>query len=569
MIVEKGIKPELRWFYEARFGMFVHFGLYALLGRGEWAQYHEHIPRDEYARLARQFNPSRFNADEWVQLALDAGARYITLTAKHHDGFCLFDSALTDYKITNTPFRRDLVGELIAACQRRDLRIILYYSQPDWHHPNYVHHRGAFKDLADPPATDRPDWPSYIRYYMGQVEELCTKYGRIDGIWFDGSHKSVEDWQGREVYALIKKYQPHAVVNDRARCGDFFTPERSLPENLTGYLFEACESISPTAWGYRADTATFAVPHLIRSLDKMNLAGGNYLLNVGPAPDGTIPARQADVMRAIGQWLRVNGEAVYRTDPVFLDWLQAPNQAAATGQCGATRSGNRLYIHCLDWPDRDRLQLPGIGSAIQRVRLLGSEAEITCRPVADGVELRDLPSAPPDPLVQIFELTLAEPAVIREQMPAEAEPQSITVQVHSCTELSADAAAFVGYGVKGTRLALGTDDLSGRTVIKGWWTPEQEAHWRIRVNEAGCYQVRITAGKVAAPADPADPDDRPVLQITTAGGQLPVDLPRDGLVTVDAGTLDLPAGESEVIVRPARLQWGYIFGQVASVELSR
>ncbi len=271
MIVSKGIDENLKWFYKVRFGMFVHFGLYALLERGEWVMYHENIPRAEYEKLADEFNPVNFNAEEWVNLALDAGARYLVVTTKHHDGFCLFDSELTDYKITNTHFKRDLIGELTTACQQQDLRIIYYYSQPDWHHPSYVHHKGAFKDLDNPPETDCPDWSAYQWYLRGQVEELCTKYGKIDGIWFDGSHKTVEEWQGQELYQMIKKHQPQAVVNDRARYGDFFTPERSLPDNLRGYMFEACQSVSPEAWGYQGDTALYSVPYLLKSMIKMGL----------------------------------------------------------------------------------------------------------------------------------------------------------------------------------------------------------------------------------------------------------------------------------------------------------
>ena len=555
MIVEKGIKPGLEWFYEARFGLFIHFGLYALLGRGEWVMYHERIPRDEYVRLARRFNPERFDADEWVQLALDAGARYITVTAKHHDGFCLFDSALTEFKITRTPFGRDLIGELIAACHRKDMRIVLYYSQPDWNHPNYLHNRGAFKDLSDPPASDRPDWPAYVRYYMGQVEELCTKYGRIDGIWFDGSHKSVEEWQGRAVYDLIKRYQPHAVVNDRGRFGDFFTPERTLPENLTGYLFEACESVSPMAWGYKQDTASFSTPHLVRSLDKMNLAGGNYLLNVGPAPDGIIPAKQAQVLRSIGSWLKVSGSAVYRTEPVFLDMPR---------EYGATRSGRNLFVHCLEWPDSDRLMLPGIETAVQSVRLLSGGSAVLFRQDAAGVELYNLPCLPPDPLVQVFELTFAEKPVIREKQFIEPVVPVTPVSRNGRTELPAAAAEFVGYGVKGARLTLQTDPAGGPDSIGGWWTPEQEAHWRITCPEAGAYRVGIEAGC-------PEGDGGPVIRITTAGGSLLADMPSIGAdraaVVVDAGTVELPAGESVIIVSPEKLKWGYLFGKVVRVIL--
>ena len=221
---ESAVDPQLRWFGQARFGMFVHFGVYAPLGKGEWAMYHEDIRREAYEPLMAEFCPHRFDADEWVDVAEGAGARYITVTAKHHDGFCLFDSALTDWKITNTPFGRDLIGELVAACQRRGMRIVLYYSQPDWHHPNYVHLPGAFKDLWYARADDAPDWRRYQAYLRGQVLELVTQYGPIDGLWFDGSHKSEQAWQGKQLYALIKQHQPGAVVNDRARYGDFFTP---------------------------------------------------------------------------------------------------------------------------------------------------------------------------------------------------------------------------------------------------------------------------------------------------------------------------------------------------------
>lgn len=284
MIVKPGIPDELRWFYKARFGMFVHYGISSLLGRGEWVMYWENIPRREYEKLAADFNPIKFSAADWVGLAVDAGARYMTVTAKHHDGFCLFDSKLTDFTSTNTPFGRDIIGELADECGRRSLPLILYYSQPDWHHPNFVHNSGAFKDLDAPPESDEPDWEKYLEFYIGQVEELMKQYEPA-GIWFDGSHKTEEEWRGREVYELIKRYDPNAIVNDRGRYGDMFTPERSLPEDLTGYLFEACQSISKQAWGYREDSDNFTVPELVGSLQKMAGAGGNYLLNVGPRPD--------------------------------------------------------------------------------------------------------------------------------------------------------------------------------------------------------------------------------------------------------------------------------------------
>ncbi|MDD5603373.1 MAG: alpha-L-fucosidase [Eubacteriales bacterium] len=619
MIVEKGIREELRWFYEARFGMFVHFGLYAMIGRGEWVMYHENIPRSEYVKLADSFDPSRFNADEWVKLAEDAGARYITVTAKHHDGFCLFDSALTDFKITNTPFGRDLIGELIAACQRRDMRIILYYSQPDWNHPNYVHNSGAFKDLPCPPKEDRPDWPAYVRYYIGQVEELCTKYGKIDGIWFDGSHKTVEEWKGREVYELIKRYQPHAVVNERARYGDFFTPERWLPDDLTGYMFEACESVSPVAWGYREDSSSFSVPHLVRSLVKMAAAGGNYLLNVGPAPDGTIPAKQAVVMREIGKWMKANGRAVYGTEPLMLGIpkVKVKNNridfAALKGLYGYTAKENSIYFHCMEWPESDRLIIPGITGKVREVRLIGAgdgNKNIEFRQDEAGIELVDLPCIPSDALVKIFEILFDQKPEVQERVKEE-KPIVITAAAPDMiTVLNAGSAHFEGYGVKGTKLVLSETPAQGKArlpapnvsalpqpaqaakpavCITGWWVPEQKAIWRVNCEKAGIYDVFISAGAPEA-------DSGAVIRVKAGEKVFTVDMPviikkwdvtaepekpereEDSLLEgsvmsdagfsiVKAGTAELPAGISDIIVSPEKLKWGYIFGKVEKLIL--
>jgi alpha-L-fucosidase len=586
MIVEPGIKDELRWFYEARFGMFVHFGLYSLLGRGEWVQYHEGIPRAEYGKLCGKFNPSRFCAEEWVGLAEEAGAKYIAVTAKHHDGFCLFDSVLTDFKITNTPFKRDLIGELAQACQRRGMRIVFYYSQPDWHHPNYLHHPGAFKDLPHPPANDRPDWPAYVKYYMGQVEELCTKYGRIDGIWFDGSHKTVEEWRGREIYALIKQHQPHAVVNDRGRCGDFFTPERSLPEDLTDFMFEACESISPSSWGYQGDTASYSAPYLLDSLIRMACAGGNYLLNVGPTPDGRIPENQARVMRVIGQWLKINGNAIYHTDPVrlspprkkspkvrFLDeegvvvrkrmLEEFDYRPLPAEDFGFTRTGDRLYLHCRKWPEIDQFTVPGIKSAPTKAKLLASGEEIAFRVDGDGLELSGLPPAPPGALPQVIEFTFSKPPRLDVTANPVKETVLCRISESGATELPAGKAEFTGYGVKGTKLRLVVE--GEREMIDGWWVPEQEAHWRVYCPRAGAYTLSVLGGC-------AKNDTGAVIRIAGAGSQeLKVDMPPlsddGGFNLAEAGIIELAVGESVIAVNPAKLKWGYIFGRIEKLIL--
>ena len=558
MIVRPGIPDELRWFHECRFGMFVHFGLYALLGRGEWVMYHEHIPRSEYETLREQFNPERFDADEWATLAKEAGARYLTVTAKHHDGFCLFDSALTDFKITNTPFGRDLIGELAEACRRHGMRIIFYYSQPDWHHPNFVHHRGAFKDLPDPPATDQPDWPTYVEYFHGQVRELCANYGRIDGIWFDGSHKSEEAWQGRRVYEMIKHYQPHAVVNDRARWGDFFTPERSLPDDLRGYMFEACESISPTSWGYQGDTATYSIPHLVRSLVKMAAAGGNYLLNVGPKPDGTIPEDQARTMRLVGAWLARYGESIYGTEA-------GPNLSDETLRC--TQSARALFLHLLDWPKTNRVRLPEIAPQdIVGATLLSDASQLSVVGTADGVELRGLPGIPPDPSVNVVRVSLARlPKLLMPPQPQVISPPTVSVSTSGATTLLPEQAALEGYGVKGSRLRVRKSEKTGTSFITHWMVPDHAAHWDLDSPKQGDYAVSVFLG---APETHAGAVVKVILGAQELTAVAPLTGGLDAVAEVKLGTLRLPSGRVRLTLRPHELKWGYLMPDIEKVVLS-
>lgn len=557
--------PALQWFPESRFGMFIHFGLYALLGRGEWVMYNDNIPRDEYEKLARRFNPRKFNAEEWVELAESAGARYITVTAKHHDGFCLFDSQLTDFKITNTPFRRDLIGELIAACQRRKMRIILYYSQPDWHHPNFVHRKGAFKDLDNPPATDQPDWSKYLQYLEGQIRELVTNYGRIDGIWFDGSHKSEQDWRGRHLYHLIKKHQPHAVVNDRARYGDFFTPERSLPDDLTDYLFEACESISPEEWGYKGNSSQFSVPHLIRSLVRMTAAGGNYLLNVGPKPDGTIQVEQAERMRVIGDWLRINGKAIYGT--------QTCSVVTDTQDILVTHRGHDIYLHLLQWPTTDRLVVPGVRALPSSAHYLAAKSKLNARLTSGGLRLEGLPASPADANVVVIHLRFPREPRLLLQKKAAPQPTVISLAHKRPTVLSVADAEIAGRGVKGIRLRVQAVDTNTThqasrvgACINNWMTPDQSCVWRVESSRRRRYRVRVElrcaplyAGSTFRIAGPID----------AVEGVVPP-TPRDGqdFQWLDLGILTLPAGQSKLALAPTYMPYGYIFAGVSAVCLT-
>ena len=558
MIVEPGIKENLRWFYDAKFGMFVHFGIYALVGRGEWLQYDENIPRGEYEKLAAQFNPAKFDADDWVGVARDAGACYITVTSKHHDGFCMFGTEYTDYNITNTPFGRDLIGELIAACQRQGMRIILYYSQPDWHHPNYVHYKGAFKDLVDPPDTDEPDWPKYQEFLSGQVTELCTNYGKIDGIWFDGSHKTEEAWQGGRLYEIIKQHQPDAVVNDRSRCGDFFTPERALPDDLSDFMFEACDSISPTAWGYQADPPAHSLTYLVGSLVRMCSSGGNYLLNVGPAPDGTIPEQQARIMGRIGQWLKTHAESIYETEPLVL--------SSADGPVRATRKGTSIYLHWMTWPDADRIQLPGIDVVPQGAELLSTGEPIRVRPAeGSGIEIFGLVPLPPDPLPQVMALRYAETPRVAVPPSKPAPVQTIEVAEEAPTVLPAASAELLGRAVKGKPLQLQRDAKRGREEIGGWFVPEQQARWSLSCRRAGTYALSVSLWC-------GESMEGMIVRIQVRDEILLADLAEvaatEGGFTLAVGAVSLPAGELQITLSPEKLKWGYVFCSVEQLALT-
>jgi alpha-L-fucosidase len=557
MIVHPGVPEELRWFDQARFGMFVHFGVYALLGRGEWVMYDENIPREEYIKLGEQFNPVNFSAAEWVAIASEAGARYITVTAKHHDGFCLFDSEYTDWKITNTPFHRDLIADLTDACQRRGMKIIYYYSQPDWHHPNYVHNKGAFKDLDNPPESNQPDWDRYVEYYMGQVRELCTNYGQIDGIWFDGSHKTEEDWHGREVYEMIKELQPTAIVNDRARWGDMFTPERSLPEDLSDYLFEACESISPTAWGYQGETDQHSTPHLIRSLVRMASAGGNYLLNVGPAPDGSIPESQAQRMHDIGKWLERYGDSIYGTKagPTFED-----------ENIRATRRDQTLYVHMIEWPETNTVTIPTDGP-VESASLLPYFTPLDVVNHEGTAEIKRLPSLPFDAAVNTICVDFAEgvdaPAPVVK--PLEPKP-TLTVTTDGETTLVADDAEVLGRGVKGGKLRVLVDAETERRYIDHWMVPDHAAVWNLHVEGAGDYEVSLSLWY-------REVTSGGVFRVEMGDTRLLVEVPETGesprFDTYAAGTLSLPAGDVRLVVTPEQLKWGYIMPGLESVTLIR
>ena len=550
--------PKLSWFREAKFGMFIHFGLYSLLGRGEWVQYFENIPRDTYGKLKDQFNPHHFNADDWVDLAEKAGCRYICLTTKHHDGFCLFDSALTDFNITRTPFKRDLVGELVEACHRRGMRISLYYSQPDWHHPNFVHLPGAFKDLPAVPQDQTPDWAKYIRYFHGQVRELCTHYGRIDGIWFDGSHKQEQTWGGRKVYRMIKQHQPGAIVNDRSGYGDIFTPERSLPDDLDGYMHECCQAVTATHWGYDPSDSHFSLPHLVETLARVVAHGGNLLLNVGPMPDGRIPEEQASRMVAVGRWLATCGEAVYGTQTGRVD--------TGSKDVVISRKGDTLYLFFCKWPDTDRLVIPGIRSLPTVATLLSGSSPVAAHVTSEGLHLK-LPAIGPDPVLNVLKLKFQSPPELVAPV-AVPLPQAKRIALPSRGEavLSVLDAGIAGRAIKGGRVHVDRLGAEPYAAVRNWMNRDQRLIWLVEAHQAGIYKVRI---RLACPAPFHGSTFTLCGETDQLAGVVEATRSFDDYAWQAVGEIKLPAGTSRLTMQPGDMPYGYLFAHVAEVSLQR
>ncbi len=315
------------WFQDARLGLFVHWGVYSLLEKGEWVMEHDRLPISEYAKLPPRFTASKFDAQAWVALAKAAGARYLTVTAKHHDGFCMFDSALTDYDVVDsTPFHTDPIKALAEACRQQDVKLFLYYSLLDWHHPDYDP-RGKTGHFAG--RQLKGTWKHYVAYYQGQVRELCTRYGAIGGIWFDGEwDRPGADWDLAGTYRMIHELQPHALVANNHHAAplpgeDFQIFEQDLPgENKAGFNkariqpglpLETCLTIN-SSWGYNAADENYkSVSDLVHALARASGRGANLLLNVGPLPDGSISATSVTRLRELGQWLTAHEESIRGT----------------------------------------------------------------------------------------------------------------------------------------------------------------------------------------------------------------------------------------------------------------
>lgn len=353
-------------FAKRRFGLFVHWGLYSIPAWHEQVIWRSKIKRSEYEKLTAEFNPDRFDPFEWIETCRSAGMEYICFTSKHHDGFCMWDTKHTDYNIMNTPYGRDVLKELSLACERENMPLSIYYSLPDWHHPNYPN-RGRSHEMFGPRPGDCPNPKKYLNFVRNQVEELCQNYGKIYQFFWDVNTAGFED---ESLNQMIRKLQPGIYINDRGPGkGDYNTPERHVPEGrVFNTRVEACQSLGRESWGYKSDEDYYSTKHILQSFDRILAMGGNYLLNVGPKPDGSIPHTSINMLKNIGKWYNTVFEAFENTYPA--SYLTKNMDVLITKQV------NTLYVHLVKDPSINRIILEPIDIAPKKVVLLNDGREL-------------------------------------------------------------------------------------------------------------------------------------------------------------------------------------------------
>lgn len=383
-------KERLQWWTDARFGMFVHWGIYALPARHEWVKQNERMTNEQYRKYFEEFNPDLYNPLEWAKMAKQAGMKYVVLTAKHHDGFCLFDSKYTSYNSTNTPYGKDLIKEYVEAFRSEGLGVGFYYSLIDWHHPHFtiddVHPQRTNEKEEYEKMNEGKDMGIYREYMKNQVRELLTNYGKIDIIWLDFSYpgeygKGHGDWGSVELLKMVRELQPQILVNDRLDLKeysdgwDFTTPEQfkvqSWPEiNGEKIPWETCQTLSGS-WGYYRDELTWKnnrqlLVLLIESVSK----GGNVLLNVGPTGRGNIDYRAEEALENMGEWMKYNNRSIYNCTQAP-EGFEAPESSILT----YNPETNRLYIHLIDYPITN-FRLPGMKGKVKYAQFLHDASEL-------------------------------------------------------------------------------------------------------------------------------------------------------------------------------------------------
>jgi alpha-L-fucosidase len=531
--------PRTQWYRDAKYGMFIHWGIYAIPAgewkgnkpkdAGEWIMHHQKIPIAEYEPLAKQFNPVKFDAKQWVAVAKDAGMKYVVITSKHHDGFCMWDTAVTDYNVVKaTPWKHDPMKDLSEACKAAGIKFAFYHSIMDWHHPELAGYWNADRDAAK--KSDDPRVDKYVEGQLKpQLKELVTKYDPAI-LWFDGEW--VPWWteqRGRDIEKFLIELKPDLIINNRVgkrkmTDGDYETPEQEIPAAALGKrLWETCMTLNDT-WGYKHFDNHWKQPQdVVRKLADIAGKGGNFLLNVGPTGEGEIPAESVRILREAGQWVRANGEAIYGTNFA----LAAPLKWGSV-----TRKGNSWYLIVFDWPKDGKLTVPA-ASKVKGARLLAGGGEVKVAATNEsGVQLQLPTGKPSEPAAVVVLEFEGDPKAVAGAGLGDPIPPSID---RSFT-LPAGAAVVKG----------GTAKVEPAGNIGFWTSPQDYVEWVIDAKDAGRFDVSLTLA--VAPG---------------AGGEYTVSVGDQKLTgraeptgrwqnyrTVKVGRVNIPAGRTAVTVRP-------------------
>jgi len=396
-------QERMKWWNEVRFGMFIHWGIYSIPARGEWVMYVERIPKQEYAELAKKFKPPKsFTPEIWVKLAISTGMKYMVLTTRHHDGFCLFDSKVSDFTSVKTASKRDFVGEYVNACRKHNMRIGFYYSLLDWRFPGY-HNKEKYPESFN----------EMVEQAHSQVKELMSNYGKIDILWYDGGWiPGIEPkeipllWKSEKLNKMVRELQPDIIINNRSGLDeDFDTPEQHVTASKEGRAWESCMTIGDfCGWGYIKNNPNMkSVPQLIQYLVTAASDGGNYLLNVGPKPDGSIQKEFVDRLKEIGKWMQKNGESIYGSER-RPSGFGGPWGAGMIGS--VTCKGNKAYLHIFRWPGKIATVV-GIKNNVVSAYFLASGKKIKFEKTDNGkLFLKGLPEEPPDKYDTVIALEL-------------------------------------------------------------------------------------------------------------------------------------------------------------------
>lgn len=527
----------MAWWREARFGMFIHWGLYAIPA-GEWKGRTDHaewirttaqIPLEEYNQFVPQFNPTNFNAARWAQLAKRAGMKYLVITSKHHDGFCLWDSKLTEFDVASTPFKRDILKELNEACQREGIRFCTYHSIMDWHHPDYLPRR----DWEKTRSTEGADFNRFRRYLEGQLAELVANYNP-GVLWFDGEWENTWTHEmGKALYDYVRGLNPRIIINNRVDKGrqgmqgmtakgefrgDFGTPEQEIPpQGLPGVDWESCMTMNHY-WGWnKADTQWKSTEDLVHKLVDIASKGGNFLLNIGPKADGTFPEEAIERLEGIGRWMDVNSQAIYGTQA-------SPFKRLPWGRCTRKSSGNQttLYLHVFDWPGDGKLIVPGLKNKTAKAWLLADKARKSLATSSDGQALTiTVPGEATDPISSTVVLEIQGPLEIEQIGLAQAADGSVTLPA----------------GEALTHGELKYESGGNRDNLGFWTNPNDWAAWEFKVTQPGKFLVIAEVASVEGATIEAR------VGKLRARSRVPATRDYGQFQVITLGTVDVPAGD--------------------------